>query len=60
MRKEFISYIFVFDKTFELVPTYQHKMRDQNLVVHGINFKVGALLLTKFKFERHKGLKWFE
>ena len=25
MRKEFINYIFVFDKTFELVPMYQHK-----------------------------------
>ena len=25
MRKEFINYIFVFDKTFGLVPTYQHK-----------------------------------
>ena len=25
MRKEFIDYIFVFDKTFGLVPTYQHK-----------------------------------
>ena len=57
MRKEFINYIFVFDKTFGLVPTYQHKMRDQNLVVRGINFKVDALLLTKIKFERHKGLK---
>jgi hypothetical protein len=29
-------------------------MRDQNLVVRGINFKVGVLLLTKIKFERHK------
>ena len=25
MRKECIDYIFVFDKTFRLVPTYQHK-----------------------------------
>ena len=25
MIKEFINYIFVFDKTFGLVPTYQHK-----------------------------------
>jgi hypothetical protein len=25
MRKEFINYIFVFYKTFALVPTYQHK-----------------------------------
>ena len=25
MRKEFINYIFVFDKTFGLVPMYQHK-----------------------------------
>ena len=25
MRKEFIDYIFVFEKTFGLVPTYQHK-----------------------------------
>ena len=25
MRKEFIGYIFVFDKTFGLVPTYQHQ-----------------------------------
>ena len=24
-RKEFINYIFEFDKTFRLVPTYQHK-----------------------------------
>ena len=48
MRKEFINYIFVFDKTFRLVPTYQHKMRDQNLVVRGNNFKVSKLLLTKF------------
>ena len=47
MRKEFINYIFVFDKTFELVPTYQHKMRDQNLVVYGINFKVSEFLLIK-------------
>ena len=47
MRKEFINYIFVFDKTFRLVPTYAHKMRDQNLVVWGKNFKVGELLLTK-------------
>ena len=47
MRKEFINYIFVFDKTFGLVPTYQHKMRDQNLVVRGINFKVSVLILTK-------------
>ena len=48
MRKEFINYIFVFDKTFGLVLTYQHKMRDQNLVVHGKNFKeIGELVLTK-------------
>ena len=48
MKKEFIDYIFVFDKTFELVPTYQHKMSDQNLVVHGKNFKwVGELLFNK-------------
>ena len=47
MRKEFINYIFVFDKTFRLVPTYQHKMKDQNLVVRGINFKMDALFLTK-------------
>ena len=60
MGKEFINYIFVFDKTFGLVPTYQHKMRDQNLVVCGNNFKVDALILTKFKFENHEGLKWFE
>ena len=33
------------------------KMRDQNLVVRDTNFKVDALLLTKIKFERHKGLK---
>ena len=52
MRKEFINYIFVFDKTFGLVPTYQHKMRDQNLVVRDTNFKMDALLLTKIKFER--------
>ena len=51
MRKEFINYIFVFDKTFELVPTYQQKMRDQNLVVRGINFKMSGLLLIK------KGMK---
>jgi hypothetical protein len=25
MKKEFIDYTFVFDKTFRLVPTYQHK-----------------------------------
>jgi hypothetical protein len=61
MIKQFINYIiFVFDKTFGLVPMYQHKMRDQNLVICGNNFKVNALLLTKIKFERHKGLKWFE
>jgi hypothetical protein len=42
-----LIYIFMFDKTFGLVPTYQHKMRDQNLVVRGINFKVSELLLTK-------------
>ena len=56
-RKEFIDYIFVFDKSFGPVPTYQHEMRDQNLVVRDTNFKVDALLLTKIKFERHKGLK---
>ena len=32
-------------------------MRDQNLVVSDTNSKVGALLLTKIKFERHKGLE---
>ena len=47
MRKEFINYIFVFDKTFGFMPTYQHKMRDQNLVVRGINFKVDSLLFNK-------------
>ena len=47
MRKEFINYIFVFDKSFGPVPTYQHEMRDQNLVVRGINFKVDALLFNK-------------
>ena len=47
MRKEFIDYIFVFDKTFGLVPTYQHKMKDQNFVVRDNNFKVDALILTK-------------
>ena len=57
MRKEFINYIFVFYKTFRLMPMYQHKMRDQNLVVRDTNFKLDALLLTKTKFERHKGLK---
>ena len=45
MRKEFIDYIFVFEKTFGLVSTYQHKMNDQNLVVRGINFKVSELIL---------------
>ena len=58
MRKEFINYTFVFDKTFGRVPTYQYKMRDQNLVVRGINFKVSGLLLTKFKFNKGtRGLK---
>ena len=58
MSKEFINYIFVFDKTFGLVPTYQHKNEGSKPHVRGINFKVDVLLFNKkIKFERHKGLK---
>ena len=59
MREEFFYYILVFDKTFGLVPTYQHKMRDQNLVVRGKNLKTNEWIdwsksLKVFCYQREK------
>ena len=47
----------MFDKTFGLVPTYQHKNEGSKPRSRDTNFKVDALILTKIRFERHKGLE---
>ena len=47
MRKEFIYYIFVFDKTFGLVPTYQHKNEGSKPRSSWYQFQSGCIAFNK-------------
>ena len=58
MRKEFIDYIFVFDKTFGLVSTYQHKNEGLKPRSSWYRFQSECIAFNqKIKFERHEGLE---
>ena len=62
MRKEFINYIFVFDKTFGLVPTYQYKNEGSKPRSSWYQFQSEWIAFNKkIKFKRGtKYLKEFE
>jgi hypothetical protein len=61
MRKEFINYIFVFDKTFGLVLTYQHKNEGSKPRSSCYQFQSWCIAFNKnLNLKGTKAYKWFE